>query len=108
VTLGIAIGRIVALGAWRLLSKSWEERLARKVVSHFEDEGLKEKYLDEIDEYWEKTRGAFERGANAVEKKFQEYLDQLEELGSDVDKAHRIADQFEAAEKFFSGLPLSR
>jgi transcriptional regulator with XRE-family HTH domain len=108
VTLGIAIGSIVALGAWRLLSKSWEVRLARKVVSHFDEEDLRGKFLDGVDEYWKETRNAFRKGADAVEADFQEYLAELEGLGSDVEKARKIADRFEAAEQFFRGLPVSR
>jgi hypothetical protein len=101
-----AIAAVVGLGAWRLLSTTWEERLARKMISYFEDEGLKKDFLDMNETYWEQTREAFEKGANAVEERFEGYLNRLEELSSNEEEARSLADQFEQAGSFFEGIPL--
>ncbi len=106
VTLGTAIATIVGLGTWRLLSETWEQRLARKIASYLEDEGLKQDFLDMNEKYWNQTRDAFEKGANAVNEEFESYLEQLEELSADEKEARQLAEQFDEARDFFRGIPL--
>jgi hypothetical protein len=106
VTLGAAIAAVVGLGTWRLLSKTWEERLARKIASYLEDEGLKEDFLAMNEKYWSQTREAFEKGADAVQEEFEGYLEQLEELSADEEKARQLAKEFEESRDFFRGMPL--
>lgn len=105
ITLAIGLGTVAALGTWRLLSSSWEERLARKIVSHFEDEGVKEQFLSEINTYWDDTQKAFEVGADAVKEEFEEQTEYLSEAISNEKKAREQAQRCKAARDFYAGLP---
>lgn len=101
----IGLGAVAAFSKWRLLSSSWEERLARKVVSHFEDESIKERFLTEVDIYWDDTQDAFEVGAETVEKEFKEQVDRLEEMNLNEKEARNQAKQYKAVRDFYAGLP---
>jgi transcriptional regulator with XRE-family HTH domain len=106
ITLGAAVAGVTGLAGWRLLSQSWEERLAKKLASHFQEKGLREEFLDGISEYWDETREAFEAGADEVEEEFESHLAQLKGLSGDDQKAERLAKRLEDAEDFYSGMPV--
>jgi transcriptional regulator with XRE-family HTH domain len=80
ITLGIGLFAAAFSLGLSLFGDSWERRLAKKIVSHFEDQKVLDKFLQGSDEYWEDTAKAFEQGANAVEEQFQEYIQHLREL----------------------------
>lgn len=105
-TLGAAVAGVTGLAGWRLLSQSWEERLANKLMSHFEEKELREKFLDGIDEYWDETREAFEAGADKVEEEFRSHIVQLKRTSGDEQKTERLAERLENAEAFYSGMPI--
>lgn len=105
ITLALGIGSVVALGTWRLLSKSWEARLAKKIASHFEEENVERKFISGIDEYWDNTAEAFKHGADAAEKEFQAHLEQLGQVASDEKQARELAKQCEEAHAFYTGIP---
>jgi septation ring formation regulator EzrA len=78
----------------------------RKIAGYLEDEDLKQDFLGMNERYWSQTRDAFEKGADAVKKEFEDYLEQLEKLSADEEEARQVAKQFEGARDFFRGIPL--
>lgn len=106
VALGAAVAGVAGLASWRLLTKSWEERLAKKIVKYYRDEGLEENFVSGVEKYWEQTRKAFEAGAEAAENEFESQLNQLEKLDKNEKEARRQADRFEEARDFYAGLPV--
>jgi len=106
VTLGAAVAGVAGLAGWRLLTTDWEERLARKIVKHYKDEGLEEKFRNGTEKYWEDTQKAFESGAEAVEEEFEDHLDRLEEISENEEEARKYVEKFERARNFYAGMPL--
>jgi transcriptional regulator with XRE-family HTH domain len=107
ITLALGIGSVVALGTWRLFSESWEERLARKISSHFKDENVERKFVEGIDTYWKNTEEAFDKGADAVEARFQDHVRQLDQATSSENQARALAETYESARNFYAGIPWS-
>jgi transcriptional regulator with XRE-family HTH domain len=112
ITLGIGLFAAAAFLGFSLLGESWERRLARKIVSHFEEQKVLDQYLQCINEYWQDTAKALEKGANAVEEKFQEYKQHLRELCSDDEvskgKVENILLLLGELRDFFTGIPWSK
>jgi len=106
VALGAAVAGVAGLAGWRLLAEDWQERLARKIVKYYEEEGLKEEFLGGAEEYWQDTRAAFEAGADAVEEEFRGHLNRLERLTEKEEEALSYAERFEEARDFYSGMPV--
>lgn len=106
VTLGAAIAGVAGLAGWRLLTTDWQERLAKKIIKHYNDEGLEEEFRSGMEEYWEDTRNAFESGADAVEEQFRNHLDRLEELSENEEEAREYVEKFQSAQNFYDGMPL--
>ena len=109
VTLGIGlIATAFSLGL-ALSGESWEGRLAKKIFSHFEEKKLLHKFLQGSDEYWQDTAKAFEKGADAVEEQFQEYIQHLLELCSNDEtsskKVENILLSLRELKDFFAGIP---
>lgn len=96
---------VVAFNEWRLLSSSWEKRLARKVVSHFEDENIKDRFLTEVDSYWDDTQNAFEVGAEAVDKKLKKQAKRFDKKAINEKEARELAKRCKAIQDFYAGLP---
>jgi transcriptional regulator with XRE-family HTH domain len=109
ITLGISLIAAAASLGWALFGESWERRLAKKIVSHFEEQQVLDKFLQGSDEYWQDTTKAFERGANAVEEQFQEYIQHLREICSDdetsKEKIENLLFLFGELKGFFAGIP---
>lgn len=106
VTLGAAVAGVAGLAGWRLLTTDWQERLAKKIIKHYNDEGLEEEFRSGMKEYWEDTRNAFEAGADAVEEQFRNHLDRLEELSENEEEAREYVEKFQSAQNFYDGMPL--
>ncbi|UBF25702.1 dynamin family protein [Kovacikia minuta CCNUW1] len=83
ITLGIGLFVSAVFLGLALFGESWERRLAKKIVSHFEEQKVLDKLLQGSDEYWQDTAKAFEKGANEVEEQFQAYIQHLRELCAD-------------------------
>lgn len=109
ITLGIGLFAAVVFLGLALFGESWERRLAKKIVSHFEEQKLLHKFLQGSDEYWQDTTKAFEKGANAVEEQFQEYVQHLRELCSNDEvsrkKVENILLSLRELKAFFAGIP---
>lgn len=109
ITLGLGLGAVIALGAWRLFGESWETRLARKLVKHFNDENVVDQYRKGINEFWDETWEAFLAGAHAAEERYQKRKERLEELTSEEspqkERIEELLGKLEALRDFFAGIP---
>ncbi|MDM9384421.1 hypothetical protein QUB80_27505 [Chlorogloeopsis sp. ULAP01] len=110
ITLGIGLIAAATMIGLSLFGESWQRRLARKIVSHFEEQQVLNKFLQGVDEYWQDTGKAFDKGADAVEKSFQDYIQHLRELCSNDDKASReyveyILSVLRELANFFTAIP---
>lgn len=109
ITLGIGLLVSIAALGWALFGESWQTRLAKKIVQHFDDQEILEKFLKGSDEYWQDTIKGFNRGADGLEEKFQAYIQHLRDLCKN-DKASRtriekILFQLKTLEVFFAKIP---
>ncbi|MEA5572805.1 dynamin family protein [Calothrix sp. UHCC 0171] len=109
ITLGIGLLAAVFSLGLALFGESWERRLAKKIVGHFEEQKVLDKFLQASDEYWQDTAKAFEKGANAVEEEFQEYIQHLRELCSNEEasreKVENILLLLRKFKTFFAEIP---
>jgi len=109
ITLGIGLFAAAVFLGLALFGESWERRLAKKIVGHFEEQRVLHKFLQGSEEYWQDTAKAFEKGADAVEDKFQEYIEHLRELCSNDEisrkKVEEILLVLGELKAFFAGIP---
>ncbi|MEO9223239.1 MAG: hypothetical protein ABI251_15995, partial [Mycobacteriaceae bacterium] len=87
VTVGVGIVVIATVIGWSLLRGSWESRLAKKVSEQFLKQGLEQRYLTNLETFWNQTAEAFSAGADRTEEDFQHYLDDLRRLANHTDEA---------------------
>lgn len=101
VVLGIALAVVAALGAFTIFSGGWKKILAKKIVSAYEEQQALKKYQAIIDSFWNDTQSAFDTAADNMEKEWQDYVQNLNELISNynvkdlkarIDKANDIQD----------------
>jgi transcriptional regulator with XRE-family HTH domain len=109
ITLAIGIAAAAGITAWRLMRKSWQERLAKKLIGLFEEQNVVAKYEEGIDKFWDATLDAFMKGADEVEQQFDNRINNLRALTSDkVNSKERIEEllgKLKALRDFFAGLP---
>jgi len=109
ITLGIGLFAAAVFLGLALFGGSWEHRLAKKIVSHFEEQKVLDKLLEGNNEYWRDTTKAFDLGANAVEEQFQEYIEHLREICSDSEvsreKVENLLSVLGELKDFFGGIP---
>ena len=109
ITLAVGIAAAIGLTAWRLTRKSWQERLAKKLIGLFEEQDVVAKYEEGIDKFWDATLDAFMKGADEVEQQFDNRINNLRALTSDkVDSKERIEEllgKLKALRDFWAGLP---
>ena len=106
----LAIGLAVALffGFRALFGDSWQTRLARQIVEHFKKDKVQGKFEKAISEYWDSTKEAFERAADAVERDFVAELKNLGDVYKDPEKkadAVRMVGRYKKARDFFGAMP---
>jgi transcriptional regulator with XRE-family HTH domain len=109
ITLGIGLFVGAVILGFALFGESWERRLAKEIVSQFEKQKVLDKFIKANDEFWEDTAKAFEKGANAVEEQFQEYIQHLRELCSNDQisrkKVETILLFLGELKTFYAGIP---
>lgn len=108
-TLALGIVALAAMAGWALFGESWQRRLARKIVSVYAEKGILAKWKKVIGEYWDETLVAFQKGADEVERKWTEYLNDLTAIASretaGKDEVAARLKRLEEAREFFGGLP---
>lgn len=73
VTIGLALAGIAAIGAFGFLSGSWKKRLAKNIISKYETGRVKERYIEEIDKYWNDTLIALDQCLDSLEERLLDY-----------------------------------
>jgi transcriptional regulator with XRE-family HTH domain len=109
VTLAIGIGIAVALAGWALFGSSWQKRLAKKIVTHFDKENVKEGFWKAYINMWLDTKEAFTRGAENAEKEYHANLERLRDLVQDkertLERISNIQVHLDSARAFFVNMP---
>jgi len=106
VVLALGVGAAVGLVTWRLMSTSWEERLARKLRSHFKEKNLKKKILEQVDQYWDDTNGAFKAGVEGIKDDVKLYRKKIITVQEDKEMAQKLAEDYDVAHIFYKAIPL--
>ena len=106
--LGIAVG--VAAGVWRLLTGSWQQRLAKKIRDLFEGERVLSVLEDTVKKFWdEETLTAFQKGADSLDGQYRNYLDEMRTAfgGSqeNLEALERRLRRYEDLKSFFAAIP---
>ncbi|MEG4332203.1 MULTISPECIES: dynamin family protein [unclassified Microcoleus] len=109
IVLGIGLAAGFASLVWNLFGEAWQKRLAKEIHKHLTKQGVVNKFLAGIDQYWQETATAFDQGADAVEAKCKQYLKHLHEITStDTQSKERIEQIIINLEKlrvFFANIP---
>ena len=109
IVLGIGLAAGLASLVWNLFGEAWQKRLAKEIHQQFKKQGVVDKFLGGIDQYWQETATAFDKGADAVEAKCKESLKHLHEITSpDTQSKERIEEIIINLEKlrvFFANIP---
>lgn len=117
--IGIGVLILISLGAFRLFTGGWQMRLAKQIVTSFDEhkideetgvaqKNVPEKYRDALREYWEKTWRAFDEATTKVERKWNEYIDEIKKTVNDTDpeSVNKKIDELKDIEAFFASIPL--
>lgn len=111
IVLGIGLAAALAFAVWGLFGESWQKRLAKQIVKYFEEQHVREKFQEGIDQFWQDTVNSFEKGADAVEANWKEYLEHLREITSPEtqsrERIEEIIKTLEVLKDFFVGIPWS-
>lgn len=107
VTLAVGLASVLALGIWSLFGEDWRSRLAKKIAKTLQEKGLLSNIKEKSNSFWESTWIAFEKGADAIEEKFAEYIAKNEELlqGNSKEKIQAAIVSLEDLRDFFGGIP---
>lgn len=109
IALAVGIVAIAAFVGWALFGESWQSRLAKKIVSHFQEQRVLNQYLKGNDDYWNDTSKAFDKGADALEEKFDTYMHHLREITSNNPKVKHelelLLNKLKGLQNFFEQIP---
>lgn len=105
--IGMLCGLILAIGM-AIFGGSWEKSVAKKIVERFEENKIVDKYCEGIDQYWDQTKAAFERGAEDLEKNWRDYVDNLRKMvnSSDIEALQQNITSIKNTENFFKNIQL--
>ena len=111
IVLGIGLAAALAFAVWGLFGESWQKRLAKQIVKYFEEQRVREKFQEGIDQFWQDTANSFEKGADAVETNWKEYLEHLREITSPEtqsrERIEEIIKSLKVLRNFFVEIPWS-
>jgi transcriptional regulator with XRE-family HTH domain len=99
---GIGLAILTAWGVWSLLGAFWQRGLAKKMAKTLEETQFLRKCEESVNTFWEQTWKAFEAGADAIDKKFYQYLLANEQLLDDAKGGSR--ERIEATIRSLEGL----
>lgn len=103
---GIAVGIVFVAALIGLsLFKSWERRLAERIVKILKKKETTQQMMDGISTYWQDTASAFEKGADSLESSWQEYVRNLTNLLRKKEELIRSIEDITAVRDFIAGLP---
>lgn len=108
--IGVVVGLAIAavIGIVKLFGGGWEKNVAKKLVKAFDDNNVIEKYLEEVDRYWNNTKDAFDKAAKKLDEEWDKYVNTLRSTVSDYDieKINRNILVLKNIESFFKNIPL--
>ncbi len=108
-TIAVGIVSLAALAGWALFGSSWQQRLAKKIVTVFAEKNVLGGWQTHLATYWDETHRAFQAGANEVEVRWTKYIGDLSHLVSQKtagkDELTKLLSTLEAARDFFAGIP---
>lgn len=75
VTLGIAIAIVGAIAVFGIFTGKWRNRVAKKLIKAYESEGAREKYLANINEFWNSdTKQALDKCLESLDDEINKYF----------------------------------
>ena len=75
VTLGIAIAIIGAIAVFGILTGKWRNRVAKKLIKAYESEGVREKYIENINKFWNSdTKQALDKCLEALDDEVNKHF----------------------------------
>ena len=82
--IGVGITAVAILGI-RHIAGGWQKYVAEDIIKKFEDNNVREKYEDGFDLYWEGVEARFINAYLELDKRYDEYLENLKEHATDSD-----------------------
>ena len=107
IVFGIALAIMAAIGAILCFWKSWQQRMAERVCSEFEKQGIRSKMKEHVAQYWIDSAHAFRTATATVERDWEAYLADLKKI-VEADSKDAIELRIRALERrndFFVRLP---
>lgn len=109
---GTGLGLIIAVatwGAYKLFGPSWSEKLAGKLIKGMNKENTSFQFAEKIEEYWDSTLYAVDKGFDGIVVKMEkelEILRKLTEAGPEtVKELKQQLSQHEKVLAFFESMP---
>lgn len=108
VVLGIALAVITATAMFSLLSGGWKKSVAKKMIKEYNKEDTIEKFNEVIIKFWSDTEKAFISASNTLEKKYQDYIRELEKIVTNynIEEIENCIKQAKEMKDFLDNVPL--
>lgn len=107
---GLACGVAIAgaMGIVKLFGGGWEKSVAKKIVEQFEKDQYLDKFLANIDVFWDSTENAFHKASDAMESEWEAYVENLETTihSYNSDDLEQKLSQLKDLSDFFENIPL--
>lgn len=107
ITIGIVLSIIAALSVFAFLAGGWEKRIAVKIIDEFNKQNASFKYKELVKEFWKDTEDAFIVAADEIEKKWNEYVEDLRKKVNSysVEEIKSLKKEAENLLNFMKGIP---
>lgn len=108
--IGLVVGLLIAggLGIVKLFGGGWEKTVAKKIVATIEENGVLDKFIDCIKNYWDETESAFNQAAQKLDEEWNAYVENLREIinGYDIHEIQNKIITLKNLAEFFDSIPL--
>lgn len=110
VTLGIALAVIVSISVFALASGGWQKSIAKKMVKEYKNQNALDKFIIEIDKFWNETEVAFNTAASHLEEEWKKYIDDLSEMVNSysIEEIERSITNANKMKSFLEEMPLPK
>lgn len=102
VTLAGGLAVLFGLGIRKIFGKSWEERVAKKLVQAFEKEEIYQKMDEQLAKFWSDTSTGLDEVTKKISKEMDKYVKNLRETLKKADDPENLKIQIKEYEKLLS------
>lgn len=108
ITLGIGLAVLTGVAVMAIFGKSWQKKLAEKIIESLQEQQYQSQVLQGITQYWEDTWNGFQQASIQMETEYQQRLQVLQQMVEQTDrkKIQQEKTFYEAVSYFIENLKI--